>query len=48
MAEELLRKLAGDRLEVESAPIEPEKLNPIVVEDSQSVEIFDVNDVGLN
>ena len=32
MAEELLRKLAGDRFEVESAGIEPGKLNPIVVE----------------
>lgn len=32
MAEELLRKLAGDRFEVESAGFEPGKLNPIVVE----------------
>lgn len=32
MAEELLRKLAGDRFEVESAGIEPGKLNPVVVE----------------
>ncbi len=32
MAEELLRKLAGDRFEVESAGIEPRKLNPVVVE----------------
>ncbi|MBF0531937.1 MAG: arsenate reductase ArsC [Candidatus Omnitrophica bacterium] len=32
MAEELLRKLAGDRFEVESAGIEPGKLNPAVVE----------------
>lgn len=32
MAEELLRKLAGDRFEVESAGLEPGKLNPIVVE----------------
>lgn len=32
MAEELLRKLAGDRFEVESAGIEPGKLNPIVIE----------------
>ena len=31
MAEELLRKLGGDRFEVESAGIEPGKLNPIVV-----------------
>jgi arsenate reductase len=32
MAEELLRKLAGDKFEVESAGIEPRKLNPVVVE----------------
>ncbi len=32
MAEELLRKLAGDRFEVDSAGLEPGKLNPIVVE----------------
>lgn len=32
IAEELLRKLAGDRFEVESAGFEPGKLNPIVVE----------------
>lgn len=32
MAEELLRKLAGDRFEVESAGLEPGQLNPIVVE----------------
>ena len=32
MAEELLRKLAGDRFEVESAGIEPGKLNPVVIE----------------
>jgi arsenate reductase len=32
MAEELLRKLAGDRFEVESAGLEPGKLNPVVVE----------------
>ena len=31
MAEELLRKLGGDRFEVESAGIEPGKLNPIVI-----------------
>lgn len=28
MAEELLRKLAGDKFDVESAGIEPGKLNP--------------------
>ncbi|MBF0122499.1 MAG: arsenate reductase ArsC [Candidatus Omnitrophica bacterium] len=32
MAEELLRKLGGDRFEVESAGIEPGKLNPVVIE----------------
>ena len=32
IAEELLRQLAGDRFEVESAGFEPGKLNPIVVE----------------
>ncbi len=32
MAEEILRKLAGERFEVESAGIEPGKLNPVVVE----------------
>jgi len=32
MAEELLRKLAGDKFEVESAGLEPGKLNPVVVE----------------
>ena len=32
MAEELLRKIAGDRFETESAGLEPGKLNPIVVD----------------
>jgi arsenate reductase len=32
MAEELLRKLAGKDYEVESAGIEPGKLNPVVIE----------------
>ena len=32
MAEELLRKMANDRFEVESAGIEPGALNPLVVE----------------
>lgn len=32
MAEELLRKIAGDRFEAESAGIEPGQLNPLVVE----------------
>jgi arsenate reductase (thioredoxin) len=31
MAEEILRKLGGDRFDVESAGIEPGKLNPFVV-----------------
>ncbi|MEI6438424.1 MAG: arsenate reductase ArsC [Candidatus Omnitrophota bacterium] len=32
MAEELLRKFGGDRFEVESAGIEPGKLNPVVID----------------
>jgi len=32
MAEELLRKIAGDRFDIESAGLEPGKLNPIVIE----------------
>ncbi len=32
MAEELLRKTAGGRFEVESAGLDPGKLNPVVVE----------------
>ena len=32
MAEELLRKFAGDRFDVESAGIEPGTLNPVVVQ----------------
>ncbi len=32
MAEELLRQMAGDRFDVESAGLEPGKLNPMVVE----------------
>ena len=32
MAEALLRKMAGNRFEVESAGLEPGELNPIVVE----------------
>lgn len=32
MAEELFRKIAGDRFEVESAGIEPGTLNPVVIE----------------
>ncbi len=43
MAEELLRKLAGDRFEVESAGIEPGKLNPIVIEVLKEIGI-DISD----
>lgn len=32
MAEEMLRNIAGERFEVESAGLEPGKLNPIVVD----------------
>lgn len=32
MAEEILRKLAGDEFEVESAGIEPGKINPVVAD----------------
>jgi len=32
MAEELLRKMAGDRFEAESAGLEPGQLNPLVIE----------------
>lgn len=32
MAEEILRQLAGDQFDVESAGLEPGKLNPIVVD----------------
>ncbi|MEI8011694.1 MAG: arsenate reductase ArsC [Candidatus Omnitrophota bacterium] len=39
MAEELLRKLAGDRFEVESAGIEPGKLNPVVIKVLQEIGI---------
>lgn len=39
MAEELLRKLAGDCFETESAGIEPGKLNPLVVEVLQELGI---------
>mgnify|MGYP001571461253 CR=1 FL=1 len=42
MAEEILRKLAGDKFEVESAGIEPGKLNPVVVAalKEEGVDIF--------
>ena len=39
MAEELLRKLAGDKFEVESAGIEPGKLNPVVIEVLKEIDI---------
>ena len=32
MAEALLKKMAGDRFDVESAGLEPGKLNPLAVE----------------
>jgi len=56
MAEELLRKMAGDKFEVESAGLEPGTLNPIVVEvlkeegiditDKQTKAVFDLLKVG--
>ena len=39
MAEELLRKLAGDRFEVESAGLEPGKLNPLAIGVMQEIGI---------
>ncbi len=39
MAEEMLRQLGGDRFDVESAGIEPGKLNPVVVEVLKEVDI---------
>ena len=39
MAEELLRKLAGEHFEVESAGLEPGKLNPLVVKVLQQIGI---------
>lgn len=39
MAEGLLRHLAGDRFEVESAGLEPGKLNPFVVEAMKEIGI---------
>ena len=39
MAEAFLKQMAGDRLEVESAGLEPGKLNPIVVEAMKEVGI---------
>lgn len=43
MAEELLRKLAGDRFEAESAGIEPGKLNPVVVDVLKKEEGIDIS-----
>ena len=43
MAEELLRQLAGDRFDVESAGIEPGKLNPVVIEVLREIGIDIVN-----
>src|SRR3990167_5775132 len=39
MAEAFLKQLAGDRLEAESAGLEPGKLNPVVVETMKEVGI---------
>lgn len=39
MAEEILRKLAGDKFEAESAGIEPGKLNPYVVDVLKELDI---------
>ena len=39
MAEAFLKQIAGDRFEVESAGLEPGKLNPVVVEAMQEVGI---------
>jgi arsenate reductase (thioredoxin) len=39
MAEAFLKEMAGDRFEVESAGLEPGKLNPIVVESMREVGI---------
>ena len=43
MAEELLRKLAGERFEVKSAGIEPGKLNPVVVKLLKEEEKVDIS-----
>ena len=42
MAEELLRKMAGDKFEVESAGLEPGKLNPFVVKVLKEDEGIDI------
>ncbi len=42
MAEELLRKMAGDRFEVESAGLEPGNLNPFVVKVLKEEEGIDI------
>ncbi|TRZ94962.1 arsenate reductase ArsC [bacterium] len=39
MAEALLKHIAGDRFEVESAGLEPGKLNPLAIEVMQEIEI---------
>jgi len=39
MAEAFLKQMAGDKFDVESAGLEPGKLNPIVVEAMKEVEI---------
>ena len=43
MSEELLRKLAGDRFEVESAGLEPGKINPLVAEVLKEDEGIDIS-----
>lgn len=43
MAEELLRKMAGERFEAQSAGIEPGKLNPVVVDVLKKEEGIDIS-----
>jgi len=43
MAEAFLKKIGGERFEVESAGLEPGKLNPVVVESMKNAEI-DISD----
>lgn len=43
MAEELLRKFAGERFDVQSAGLEPGKLNPYVVEVLRNDEGIDIS-----
>ena len=48
MSEELLRKLAGDRFEVESAGLEPGKINPLVAEVLEEDEGIDISNKETN